>query len=53
MDDRVDEIRQWLTLNNTAKAAWIAIDDMDLLMMNPGNICEENFIHTSDETGLT
>ena len=52
--DRVDEILLWLEMR-AAKSehvhAWIAIDDMDLLRMNP-RLRSQNFVHTSDITGL-
>ena len=52
--DRVDEIFLWLEMH-AAKSqhvhAWIAIDDMDLLRMNP-RLRSHNFVHTSDNTGL-
>ena len=52
--DRVDEILLWLEMR-AAKSehvhAWIAIDDMDLLRMNP-RLSSQNFVHTSDNVGL-
>ena len=52
--DRVDEILLWLEMR-AAKSehvhAWIAIDDMDLLRMNP-RLTSSNFVHTSDAVGL-
>jgi len=48
--DRVDEIRTWLRTNAWRDVrAWIAIDDMDLIMMNPTGLRSSCFVRTSDE----
>ena len=52
--DRVDECLDWLRRNCPviSAAAWVAIDDMDLLAMNAAND-EDHFVRTSDKVGLT
>ena len=53
--DRVDEILQWLREHpgpTGVTRAWIALDDLDLLMMNP-KLPSTHFVRTSDSIGLT
>jgi hypothetical protein len=52
--DRVDEILKWLQEHTapTMSPAWVAIDDLDLLRMNP-KLNAANFVRTSDGSGLT
>ena len=50
--DRVDEIMAWLSAHRSADHPWIAIDDLDLLGMNP-KLHARNFVRTSDGVGLT
>ena len=50
--DRVDEIFEWLTKKNIDNIKWIAIDDYDLIKMNP-KITFKNFVKTSNKNGLT
>ena len=59
--DRVDEILMWLRehrqpitpgSNDTIKVAWVAIDDLDLLRMNP-KLDPDHFVRTRDANGLT
>ena len=53
--DRVDEILLWLSKYSTAgkrAPAWVAIDDLDLLRMNP-RLDAKNFMRTRDSSGLT
>ena len=50
----MDEILLWLEMR-AAKSeqveSWVAIDDMDLLRMNP-RLKPERFVHTSDQRGF-
>ena len=32
---------------------WVALDDLDLIEMNPTKIDETHFVRTDDEVGLT
>ena len=51
--DRVDEIICWLREHDhSASAPWVAIDDLDLLAMNP-KMQSAHFVRTLDGTGLT
>ena len=48
----VDEIHTWLRENRATELPWVAIDDLDLLAMNP-RMQRKHFVRTRDGTGLT
>jgi len=50
--DRVDEILLWLREHRAESLPWVAIDDLDLLAMNP-RLVPRNFVRTRDSVGLT
>lgn len=51
--DRVDEILQWLRDHGSGvQQPWVAIDDLDLLTMNP-KLSPRHFVRTRDSIGLT
>mmetsp|Transcript_52428 Transcript_52428/g.120508 ORF Transcript_52428/g.120508 Transcript_52428/m.120508 type:complete len:178 (-) Transcript_52428:235-768(-) len=51
--DRVDEIFDWMsTHDEVVVKSWIAIDDMDLMKMNP-KLDSDHFVRTDDASGLT
>ena len=50
--DRVDEILHYVS-TCAQNVAWIAVDDMNLLAMNPKKMHGRHFVHTSDNDGFT
>ena len=51
--DRVDEILSWLDTHCTdGDRPWVALDDLDLLLMNP-KLRPQHFVRTRDSIGLT
>ena len=50
--DRVDEIHAFLRTSGCCAQPWIAIDDLDLLSMNP-KLRPVHFVRTRDSIGLT
>eukprot|EP00929_Paragymnodinium_shiwhaense_P114952 TRINITY_DN83503_c0_g1_i1.p1 TRINITY_DN83503_c0_g1~~TRINITY_DN83503_c0_g1_i1.p1 ORF type:complete len:188 (+),score=49.82 TRINITY_DN83503_c0_g1_i1:111-674(+) len=55
LGDRVDEILQWLKEEQASGRevdAWLSLDDLDLLAMNP-RLCSENFVRVDDSVGLS
>ena len=51
--DRVDEILSWLETHcKDGNRPWVALDDLDLLLMNP-KLRPPHFVRTRDSIGLT